>query len=476
MRIRIRNTRFRIALISLTFILLLVIIAVFVTQFRQYSMLSRHIQHLLASQQRGEETFQQLIDNTNLIKYEMIGCISLLLIMLVIIVCYQYFMSQYERQLGVEKLHASQLAQEKTELLSTISHEIRNPLNSLLGIIGLIKQHYPQLPKREYAFIEECDANIRSITHTINDILATSKRNAQSTHSAQAIFHISSTVETTAAMYQQEAAVKNLQLQLVNQLPKDLQVMGVELKIKQVLINIISNAIKYSHQGVISYRASIRQDGLLTLEISDQGIGIPNDLLGSIFERFYTVHKGGQNNIGLGLGLYITQQLVSEMQGDIQVSSVVGQGTRCTIRLPLQLFATPHSLQNLTPKMPHQPTILVVDDHPINRLAMQQQIQQVGTCYTAQNAREALAILSKEPIELIITDLYMPEISGIELLFQLRKDPKLSAIPVICSTGAPEQMRALERQNRVFFDEVLVKPISEQQLMKVITKLLPPQK
>ncbi|MBP3943263.1 response regulator [Sphingobacteriaceae bacterium WQ 2009] len=424
----------------------------------------------------AEQTFLKLLEKANILKYEMIICICLSLLLLLIVLFYQYNMSGFEKRLLEEKHYAAQLAEDKTDKLTTISHEIRTPLNSLLGIIEMLKDNIQGLNKDQKMLIDSSYSSIRHTSKTINDILNISKINELSKIQCQETFTLWDTIACTIAMHQQDALLKNLQLLVSNEIPQTLIVQADELKIKQILINIISNAIKYSHEGTIHCKASIRTDGLLSLQVSDQGVGIPATMHRSIFRRYFTVAPQLPVNTGVGLGLYITKKLIAGMHGHIQVKSEVNKGSTFTINLPLTIVSNdtepPEGAPAKKAAIPSHLSLLLVDDNPLNLLFLRHLLQDHDLCYTAKNGAEALAILGEQPIDLVITDLNMPEVSGLELLKKLRQEGKNPGTKVICTSSTPEQIKALEWKNELYFDEIIFKPFQKEELINLITKVL----
>lgn len=424
----------------------------------------------------AEDNFLKLVKKAAILKYEMIMCIFLLLLLLLIILFYQYNMSIFEKRLLEEKQYAAQLAEDKTDKLTTISHEIRTPLNSLLGIITLLKDNIQGITKDQKMLIDSSYSSIRHTSKTINDILNISKINEDSKIQYQATFTLWDTVERIIAMHRQDALLKNLQLLVSNEIPRTLMVEADELKIKQILMNIVSNAIKYSDQGTIHCKASIRTDGLLNLQVSDEGIGIPSTMHRSIFRRYFTVAQQLPVNTGVGLGLYITKKLIAGMDGHIQVKSEVNKGSTFTINLPLTIVSSDKESTAVAlgekVRIPSHLKLLLVDDNPLNLLFLRHLLMEHEHCYTAKNGVEALAILKELSIDLVITDLNMPEISGLELLKKLRQEGKTPATKVICTSSTPEQIKALEWKNELYFDEIIFKPFQKEELITLIIKVL----
>ncbi len=395
--------------------------------------------------------------------------------LLIIIVLYQFHITSFEKKLIEEKSYARKLAQDKTDALSILSHEIRTPLNSLIGIVDILRKKINIFSSEDRLLIDTAYSGINNTAKTINDILNISKIDEHSNRQQNEEFNLWNTIETTVAIHKHDALLKKLTLKNENHIPPATRVYADELKIKQILINIISNAIKYSNKGTITCTSSISKNAILTLQISDEGIGIPAQMQKFIFRRFYTVSTISHVNSGVGLGLYITKKLIDGLQGSLEFKSELGVGTTFTILIPLKILAhnqaSSHA-QDLGNVLPTDLSILIVDDNPLNLLYMKQFFTKQDNCYIANNGNEALQLVEEHRVDVIITDLNMPGLSGIDLLEKIKNNSQTEHIRVICTSSTPEQI--IERQEKMDlkFDEIIYKPFVEENLVKTILKTL----
>lgn len=355
----------------------------------------------------------------------------------------------YNMTLVTQKEAAEASARDKANFLSTMSHEIRTPLNA---VIGLVQNLILENPRQDQ--VQSLNTMQRASQHLLrmlNDILDFSKMEADKLQINLAPTPIYTLLEETVLLFRPVAKDKKLNISLQNSLPKELVVMADELRIQQVINNLLGNAIKFTDHGAVTLHASIApvptQEGAqpkqnLTIAIQDTGIGIAEEKLATIFDSFkqadgYVARKYG----GTGLGLTISKKLAELMGGNLKVTSVLGEGSCFTIEIPLQIVENADSLsaKSKTPTDGHNGPlvdeellkmlternlkVLLVEDNPINVLVARKSLNKIGITKIeeAENGLIAYEKACKTTYDLILMDLQMPVMNGFQSAIKIRK-------------------------------------------------------
>ncbi|UIR56498.1 ATP-binding protein [Sphingobacterium sp. SRCM116780] len=417
---------------------------------------------------------KSLIAQTEVLKWEMIICFITMFLMICFIIYYQYFTTYYENRLIEEKKYVKKLADEKTAILAEISHEIRTPINSLLGIVDILKKQKEQFKEQDRLLIESAFSSIQSTSKTINDILNLSKLESKDHANTIGTFDINMLVQDVISIHQNQASLKNIKIEYNLVQNENSSIKTDEFKIRQILTNLLSNAIKYSEKGIIKIAVKVNNNKLF-ITVSDQGIGIAKNMLPSIFRKYFTVNSEVKIDSGVGLGLYITKQLVRKLKGEIKVNSVINQGTTFDVEIPVMIEKHIKSVIkriNQISDLPKNINWLIVDDNSLNLLYMKQFFQHNETVYTASNGVEALEIIEKKDINIIITDINMPMLSGDQLLKKLKENSKTQHLIIIGTSSDNEQVLQLEQLHQVKFDGILIKPFNEATLANILLKAI----
>ncbi|HIJ89529.1 MAG: response regulator [Desulfobulbaceae bacterium] len=395
-----------------------------------------------------------------------------------------YYAMAIQRQRNETKLHqalqaAEQASRAKSEFLANMSHEIRTPMNAIMGMINLaIKQPLP--PKAmEYLRIAKLSNN--ALLGIINDILDFSKIESGKLSIESIEFSVQDILINLLEMFRESGRDKGLDLNIdvANDVP-DL-VIGDPLRVGQVLMNLVGNAIKFTNQGeiTVSIHCLERSEESVRLEfqVLDSGIGIPTEKIASIFAAFAqadgsTTRKYG----GTGLGLTICKKLVHLMGGEIRVESTPGVGSAFSFALPLRL---PAARQVSAPEILDfsGKRILVVDDEEYLVRLLHAILESHGfTVVSATRPSEALRILQEETIpttrfDLILLDLMLPEQDGIITARAIRGDTRLRDIPIIILTGMGSDLEE-QRAKQAGVNGFLRKPVSRTLLLSCINDIL----
>lgn len=431
-----------------------------------------------ALRQAEEEDFAIYRENAGLFGMQLIFALALMLVMLLALIYYHIYASSNEHRLYQEKEYAAKLAEEKTSILAGISHEIRTPLHSLMGIVDLLKNRI-NLEKGDAQLVDSAYYSINNINSTITDILSLSKLEAAS--KGEIVLDYFSPVQTflnVIALYQNQAELKNLTLEAEINIDPKTQVLSNEFRIKQIASNFLSNAIKYAHNGTISFRATIEKSNeplVLHLEVEDSGIGIADENKHQVFRKYYMVNANN-NTGGVGLGLYISKIMTEDLGGKINFSSQQGVGSTFYVDIPFKetIIATDEKRDARLADLPNHLRILIVDDHPINILYMKQFFKNFNELHAVNSGTEALLALAQRRFDIVITDINMPDMRGEELLQRIRSQKELQSLKVLAISADMGMMNpAVGKSGElVGFDGFIDKPFTENELVKVLINAL----
>jgi signal transduction histidine kinase/CheY-like chemotaxis protein/HPt (histidine-containing phosphotransfer) domain-containing protein len=361
----------------------------------------------------------------------------------------------------------------KSEFLANMSHEIRTPMNGVLGMLELLRG--TPLDSKQRRYTDTLSASANGLMTVLNDILDFSKIEAGKVQLRAAPCSTRSLLEEVAELFAARAETKGLELlcHVHPDVPPRIEVDGDRLR--QVITNLVGNAIKFTDSGEVVVRASAtRLDGdacLLELLVIDTGIGIDESEQALLFEAFSQVDGSSTRRFGgTGLGLAISKKLVNLMGGELGVSSEPGKGSRFFVRIPVRvLSAEPTRI----PERNHDTRALIVDDNATNRLLLEELLCSWGMrTASANGGPAALRLLAEasdsDPFGLVITDMHMPEMDGLKLARAIRD--KHATLPLLMLTSLSDT--GGELADRGLFSGVLSKPVRSADLESNIARAL----
>lgn len=375
----------------------------------------------------------------------------------------------------------------KSEFLANMSHELRTPLNAILGMSeGLLEEVFGDLSDRQQRALKTIERSGKHLLSLINDILDLSKVEAGKLELQLAPVSVSYLCKSSLTFVKQQALKKHIQISM--HVPSDLPDIVVdERRIRQVLINLFSNAIKFTpEEGHVRLEVQREQDdsdkAMLRFSVIDTGIGIAPEDASKLFKPFVQIDsKLNRQHTGTGLGLALVRRLVEELhQGTIGVESELGQGSCFTFRLPYrtQLDAPSIPVQAIAPataslaQPPIQPKPvahgLIIEDSTIAAEQLARYFQELGIRTTVHTSGEgAFEQAVRLQPDFITLDLLLPSLSGWEVLSQLKANEQTASVPVVITSVMDEQKRGIDRGGSAY----LVKPITRKLLKQTLTQL-----
>ena len=390
--------------------------------------------------------------------------------------------NSYRKQLIDEKINAEKLAKVKEDFLSNMSHEIRTPLSAILGFSEqLAKTDLGPLQKKHLEVVLKSTEHLLLI---VNDILDYSRLGAGKLSFEIIPFLEQDVMSEVFETLTGSAEDKGLILEMIATENADEQILGDPFRLKQVLLNLVGNAIKFTSTGFVRIEGErlLQPDGsfILQISVSDTGIGIAEDKFSLIFNDFTQADTSSTREYGgSGLGLAICKRLVEMQNGTIAVESTFGLGSKFTLNLPCKLFSSTE--QNAQPQQDlidiaalSGKKILLVDDDVFNILLTRIILENWGLVIeVAMNGREGIQMASERDFDLVLTDIHMPEIGGVELtrLIRALPDERKSAVPIIAFT-ANAVKEDLEKYFLAGIDGFLLKPFKENEVCAKIHEVL----
>ncbi len=387
-------------------------------------------------------------------------------------------MKSFEEDLKKAKEDAEEANRAKSTFLSHMSHEIRTPLNAINGFSQLIYDIERDLDKRE-----KLRTIVQSGNHLldiINNILELSKIESGNIKLAKVEFSLKNVVDEVHRIISISASNKALEFNVVKSLIIPDRVVGDEIQLKQILINLLSNAVNYTERGEITLELKYR-DGKATFLVKDTGIGIRKQKIDSIFNAFEQIRSDEKKvTYGTGLGLSIVKRIVDVMEGEIIVESKLNRGSTFEVTIPLPEGKGSAPLKDKMDLDTSTITdlgnikILVAEDNAINQKLIKSILKKVNnTCDIADNGKIALDMLEIKDYDIFLLDMQMPVMDGMETLHNVRQSDKFKELPVIALT-AYAMSEERDKYIAAGCNEFVAKPINKNELYNKIVRLCNP--
>ena len=410
--------------------------------------------------------------------------------LIVIFLVPRFFQEKYNQALQLSQLRQAELQAKQAELehtlqmrehfIASVSHELRTPMNAILGLNSLLIDRVKNKPQAEkvLAYTRQSADHLMTV---INDVLDNSQFVSGQLTARVERFELQATVMAAFELFKPriESTKLRYECQLDDEVPQ--WVDTDRHRLMQVLVNLLGNAIKFTHQGSVCLRVQA-VDGGVKFSVQDTGIGIAADQQQKIFERFSQAQPDIQSQYGgSGLGLTISLRLVQMLQGRMGLDSQAGVGSTFWFWLPLRNQTAPVGRQSIAKPAPTKDAqllrFLVVDDHPVNRLLAKQVLQQhwpdgvVDECENGAKAQEALQ--TGMPYNLMLIDMVMPVMDGIETLHWVRQsnNPQIRELPVLGLTANVSEPDLL-RFEQAGLNGLLLKPFDLERLRSEVQRLI----
>lgn len=381
---------------------------------------------------------------------------------------------QMEENLRRARGDAEAAARVKSEFLANMSHEIRTPLNGILGISSFLEEQSSPESVREMGSLIRTSGEM--LKRVLDDVLDFSKIESGKLEFEAQPFSISECVEWSIAMYRKGALDKgiNLKLTVAENVPSRL--CGDSMRIRQVLGNLINNAVKFTEGGSIEVTVSVdaaRSNPMLCrllIEVSDTGIGIPVDRLDRLFQPFTQVDASINRRFGgTGLGLSICKRLVEMMGGEISAQSHFGKGTQFRFSIPLSVVPLAEHFTLVQPHATSPKRILIVEDNPINQLVVRRMVEKLGhLADVVQDGESAVQQAERVSYDLVLTDVNMPGTDGVQVTRRIRSLISPNATVPIVALTASASADDREVCVKAGMNDYLCKPVSIEALRAVI--------
>jgi signal transduction histidine kinase/ActR/RegA family two-component response regulator len=395
-------------------------------------------------------------------------------------------LSSANDQLKKAKDEAEQANRVKSLFLTNMSHDIRTPLGSVIGMSDLLLD--TSLNEEQHSYIEIISQSSKTLLQILNDVVDLSRIEAGKMQLEKTHFYLNQVVEDSVSLFRIEAVMKEIALttETADNVPRYLY--GDPYKLRQVLINLVGNAVKFTSHGSVTVTIS-REDIIdrvikLRFSVTDTGIGIPPEQQKVIFESFTQGKNTPANKYGgSGLGLTISRHIVSLMEGSINLDSEPGKGSTFSFTAVFgfgkkEAAAVKQNEPGITEQLSprdwqriREMNVLVVDDNKINQILIQKMLDKHNiSVTTAESGEEAITLLGQEQFDFVLMDIQMPGMNGFETTGKIRKDiPHGREIPIIAMTayaGEAEKSRCL----KAGMNEIIIKPFAFEKIIEKMAR------
>ena len=394
---------------------------------------------------------------------------------------HRQLLDSQNQQLRLSKEEAERANFAKSSFLANMSHELRTPLNAILGFSQVMYRD-PTATSQQKETLQIINQSGEHLLALINDVLEVTKIEAGKATIKEENFDLHHSIDSLQTMLRLKAAEKGLKLTVRRSPNVPAYIKADRGKINQILINLIANAIKFTSQGEVSLEVnamSIREQTVVEFAVKDTGAGISESEIHKLFDPFVQTTTGIESQQGTGLGLSIGWKFARLMGGDLQVESELGRGSIFTFTLPVETVSVVESVATeekraiaLAPGQP-QYRILVVDDKAENRMLLDRLLSDMGfVVKKAGDGIESLRLCTTWQPDLVLMDIHMPVMNGIDATIAIKEQFSSQSIPVIALTASAFEERKLEVL-QAGCDDFLSKPIKDTLLLSKIAEYLP---
>ncbi|SEM07762.1 Signal transduction histidine kinase [Aquimarina amphilecti] len=380
-------------------------------------------------------------------------------------------------ELSEAKNQAETLSKIKSQFISTISHELRTPLYGVAGISSMLLEN-KERSEKDIELLNSLNFSADYLLNLVNKVLDVSKIDSEKVNLIHSkinlLSHLKSIIQTLA--YQASQKNNELRLEYDHNLPEIINIDAV--RVSEVLINLLGNAIKFTENGTIWLRTKLidKEEGNVTIrfEIQDTGIGIPEDQIAYIFDEFAQLGSLYENKHGTGLGLHIVKKILKLMDSDIHCHSAkdIGSNFFFTIKVGIQeaSFSEDHKENIIDSPYPFPAKILIAEDNKINQIVTKNLLKNIHCeSIIAENGQEALEMLQKETFDIVLMDINMPVLDGMQATLKIREFD--TSTPIIALTAS--ELSEVEKECiKAGMNDLVNKPLNKDDLKDVIYRNL----
>ena len=427
-----------------------------------------------------EMAFKSYQETTALLNKFYLAALFLVLIFAILLIIFIIKLDKSEVFLRKENDRAVTITQQKMDLLLHMSHEIRNPLTAIKGFLYIFSK--TNLSPRQKEMLGSITLSSDMLLLTLNDTLDAAKMENNEFKINTDPFNADFALKEVIESMEFSATKKKLTISYNFEGNKEAVLLGDSFRLKQIMVNLLSNAIKYTNTGGITVNAkliNVKKETRLEIGITDTGMGISTEQQANLFSKYYQTNSA-KGKAGTGLGLYICKQMVELQKGEISVESKAGEGSTFKFYIPYQDGdATNNTYVKTVTDDPllllNGISILAVDDNELNLMFLKMMTSKWNVRFhQASNGTEALAILRKNPVTVVLTDIQMPEMDGYELLSAIRdSDDSINKIPVVVISGNETEFENASVTAKGF-SGLVTKPFVESELVRKIAAVVQP--
>ncbi|WP_329806046.1 ATP-binding protein [Flavobacterium facile] len=371
-------------------------------------------------------------------------------------------------ELYVAKQKTEEIAKLKTQFMSTVSHELRTPLYGVIGMTEIIENEHAELKDSKY--INSLKFSAKYLLSLINDVLSLSKIESENIELIYEDINFKSEIETI--VNSMEVIAKQyfnvITLELDSNVPKYIKT--DKTRLSQILINLLSNALKFTKDGNVNIHIYVVNNSVLNFEITDTGIGIPQKYIDKVFDKFVQVERNSDEQFqGTGLGLAIVKRFVDSFDGQIHIDSELNKGTTIRFSIPLILGKeVERSTSNKNGMTIDNLSVLVVKDNKVNQIVTQKILKKNKMiCTIAVDGFHALEILKNNKFDIILMDIHMPKMNGFETTEKIHELGITTPIIALTASGKYELEGDISKYK---MNDILVKPFEFTDLQNLIIK------